>query len=62
MKEVDKAGILCLLCLISIQLLYWMSDINIIVSTILMAIGMLTVGIITSKYQKLCVIMEKKEK
>ena len=52
MKKNDVVGLMALSSIISTQIFYFTSDMNIIFSTILMAIGILCPGIIASMYQK----------
>lgn len=52
MERKNKAGIMCLIGLSATAILYWESDLSLLLSTILMICIMLPLGIITSKYQK----------
>jgi len=52
MKERDKIGFLCLMNVLAISIFYLESDFNIIISSIMFFVGMLSVGIITLQSQK----------
>lgn len=53
MKETNKSGIVALFGLFGISSQYWLSDYDLILSTLLMTIGMLSIGYLVAKLQKL---------
>lgn len=52
MKEIDKTGFMCLISMSIMTVFYWTSNLNVIISSIMQFIGIIFIGIITSKYQK----------